>query len=68
MQAVALVPKPTALPSGNPSTSTTQRAAWRSIVAATGEFTYDDAHWSHASINRSAAAAAGSVAPITKPK
>jgi hypothetical protein len=68
VHALALVPKPTALSRGRSRISSTQRAATCSIAAAAGEFTADDAHWSHASTMRSAAAAAGSVAPITKPK
>jgi hypothetical protein len=68
VQAVALVPKPTPLSRGRSSASRTQREATRSIVAAAGELSKEDAHWSHASITRSAAAAAGNVAPMTKPK
>lgn len=40
----------------------------RSSVADTGELSKVEAHWSHASINRSAAAATGKEASITKLK
>ena len=67
-QADAEVPKPTALPAGRSSASSTQRAAVFSIVAAAGELSKEEAHWSQAIARRSAAAATGWLAPMTKPK
>jgi hypothetical protein len=64
----APVTKPLDTPSGSPSSSTSQPDATCSSAAATGEVTTENAFWSHAVASQSAATAAGSALPKTKPK
>ena len=64
----APVTKPLETPSGSPSTSTSQSAATCSSAAATGDSTTEKPFWSHAVASQSAATAAGSALPMTKPK
>jgi hypothetical protein len=65
---VAPVVKPTDVPAGSPRTSTSQVAATSSTTAAAGAMRNSPTFWSHAETSQSAASAAGSDPPITKPK
>jgi hypothetical protein len=62
------VTKPTELSSGRPSSSRTQPPATSSATASAGATAKPPAFWSHAEVSQSAATAAGSAPPITKPK
>ena len=53
---------------GTPSSSASQPPTTSSATAAAGEATYMPAFWSHAEASQSAARAAGSAPPKTKPK
>ena len=64
----APVTKPTLALAGRPSRSSAQPAAISSIAATAGESEWNAAHWSQAETSQSAASAAGSAPPITKPK
>jgi hypothetical protein len=58
--------KETAL--GRPSRSAIQAPATSSTTAAAGPATYRPAFWSQADVSQSAASAAGTAPPMTKPK
>ena len=62
------VTKPNETPSGRPSSSAVQAPAISSTTAADGPPTYSPAFWSQAEVSQSAASAAGTAPPITKPK
>jgi hypothetical protein len=64
----APVTRPTLAPGGRPSTSASHSAATASTAPAAGEETALNAFWSHADVSQSAASAAGSAPPVTKPK
>ncbi len=64
----APVTKPLETPAGRPSRSAIQPAATASAAAAAGEVTTEKPFWSHAVATQSAATAAGSALPKTKPK
>ena len=53
---------------GRPSRSSVHADATSSIAAAAGDREWNAAHWSHAETTQSAASAAGTAPPITKPK
>ena len=63
----APVHRPAAVPSGRPSSSRHHSVAVRSAAAAAGDITCSAVFWSHADVSQSAASAAGSVPPVTKP-
>ena len=65
---VAPVTKPATVVEGRPKSSTSQRCATCSSVAATGEAVKAPAFWSHAAASQSAATATGCDPPMTKPK
>jgi hypothetical protein len=62
------VTKPTDTWAGSPSSSASQRPATSSTTPAAGPATCSPAFWSQAAVSQSAASAAGSAPPITKPK
>src|SRR6476646_2664760 len=62
------VTKPTLAFSGSPSKSSTHAEEISSMAAAAGEREWKAAFWSHVDTNQSAASAAGSAPPMTKPK
>ena len=64
----APVTKPLETPAGSPSSSASHSAATSSTAAAAGEVTTENPFWSQALASQSAASAAGSALPITKPK
>lgn len=64
---VAPVVKPTALSPGRPSRSSSHAPATSSTAAYAGEAARSTQFWSQALTSQSAASAAGSVPPITKP-
>ena len=64
----APVTSPTLAVAGRPSTSSSQPSTTSSTTAAAGEATYENPFWSHAAAIQSAARAAGSAPPVTKPK
>ncbi len=64
----APVVSPTPDSGGRPSRSSSQPQATSSATAAAGEETALNAFWSHADASQSAASAAGSAPPVTKPK
>ena len=53
---------------GRPSRSSSHAAATSSIAAAAGDMTCRAVFWSQADTSQSAASAAGSAPPVTKPK
>ena len=53
---------------GSPSSSSSQPHATSSTTDAAGEETALNAFWSHADASQSAASAAGTAPPVTKPK
>ncbi len=59
---------PTLAPAGRPSSDSTQSSTTSSTTEAAGEPTHMCAFWSHADASQSAASAAGSAPPVTKPK
>ncbi len=65
---VAPVVYPTLTPAGSPNRSAIQAPATSSTTAAAGPITYSPAFWSQALVSQSAARAAGTPPPITKPK
>ncbi len=68
---LAIVPpvtKPATVVDGRPKSSTSQRCATCSSVAATGEAVKAPAFWSHAVASQSAATATGCEPPMTNPK
>ena len=67
---LAIVPpvtKPTALPAGSPSRSSSQALATCSVAVAAGVSRASPAFWSQALVSQSAASAAGCEPPITMP-
>ena len=62
------VTKPTALPAGRPSRSTTHASVTSSIAEWAGVSSRSPEFWSHALTSQSTASAAGWVPPMTKPK
>ena len=66
--AVALVTNPTAARVGNPRASRTQRSVTASIAAPAGDDIRLYTVWSQVDTSQSAASAAGSVPPTTRPK
>jgi hypothetical protein len=62
------VTKPTPAPPGRPSSSRTQPAATSSATDSAGATTNAPPFWSHVEVSQSAATAAGSEPPMTKPK
>jgi hypothetical protein len=64
----APVTKPTLQPAGSPNSSFTQSATICSTTAAIGDITNIWAFWSQADTSQSAAIAAGTLPPVTKPK
>ena len=64
----APVVSPTPQSAGRRSTSSSHAHAISSTTDAAGEDTALNAFWSHAEVSQSAASAAGSTPPITKPK
>jgi hypothetical protein len=65
---VAPVTKPAPVPSGRPSSSTSQRNATSSMVAVAGEPGHPAAFWSQVPASQFAATVAGSDPPVTQPK
>ena len=64
----APVTSPAPARAGSPSSSFTQATAVASAVAAAGDIACSMLFWSHADVSQSAASAAGSAPPVTKPK
>ena len=64
----APVVRPTLHSAGRPSTSSSQPHATSSTTEAAGDETALNEFWSHAEVSQSAASAAGSAPPVTKPK
>ena len=62
------VTKPTPQSAGRPSSSRTQPAATASATVSAGAAIAPPPFWSQAEVSQSAATAAGSAPPITKPK
>ena len=62
------VTKPNDTSAGSPSSSASHAPATSSTTEAAGPPTYSPAFWSHADVSQSAASAAGTAPPITKPK
>ena len=65
---VAPVVNPTDVSGGSPSRSTSQPAATSSTTAAAGVARYSPTFCSQADVSQSAASAAGTEPPMTKPK
>ena len=62
------VTKPMPVPSGKLNNSRSQPSTVSSTTAAAGDSTKRPAFWSHALVSQSAASAAGTLPPMTKPK
>ena len=64
----APVVRPVAAPAGRPSSALTQSPTVSSAAAAAGDIAWKALFWSQADVSQSAASAAGSEPPVTKPK
>jgi hypothetical protein len=65
---VAPLTNPTVVPAGRPKSSSSQSATTSSTTDAAGVPMYRPTFWSQADVSQSAASAAGTDPPMTKPK